>query len=51
MSPYARDVERPEPVEPTDTDRDLAALEEAERELAELERELRRIEGDAAPDG
>ena len=36
------------PPEPGD-DRDLSALEEAERELAELERELRRTEGADEP--
>jgi hypothetical protein len=45
VSSYDRDVERPEPADPTDTDRDLAALEEAERELAELEIELERADG------
>jgi hypothetical protein len=42
-------VEPQEPAEPTDNDRDLAALEGAEQELAELERELGRIEGDGGP--
>jgi hypothetical protein len=42
-------VQSNEPAEPTDDDRDFAALEEAEQELAELERELGRIEGDGEP--
>jgi hypothetical protein len=42
-------VEPPTPAEPTDADRDLASLEEAERELAELERELGRIDGVEEP--
>jgi hypothetical protein len=36
------------PPEPSE-DRDLVALEEAERELAELERDLRRTEGADEP--
>jgi hypothetical protein len=40
------------PRPPSDADRDYASLEEAERELAELERELRRIDGaDEPPEG
>ena len=38
-------VEPSAPREPSDADRDYATLEEAEQELAELERELRRIDG------
>jgi len=37
------------PREPSDADRDYASLEEAEQELAELERELRRIDGAEEP--
>ena len=33
------------PREPSDADRDYATLEEAEQELAALERELQRIDG------
>jgi len=32
-----------------DTDRDLEALEDAERELADLERDLSRVEGSDDP--
>jgi hypothetical protein len=40
------------PRPPSDADRDYSSLEEAERELAELERELRRIDGaDEPPEG
>jgi len=39
-------VETPQPPVPDeDADRDLGALEQAEHDLAELERELNRIEG------
>jgi hypothetical protein len=34
-----------------DTDRDLESLEDAERELADLERELSRVEGSDDPPG
>jgi hypothetical protein len=46
-------VETPDPAAPDeDADRDLGALERAEHELADLERELHRIEGtDETPDG
>jgi len=46
-------VATPEPPVPDeDADRDLGALEQAEHELAELERELRRIEGtEETPEG
>ena len=37
------------PREPSDADRDYATLEEAEQELAELERELQRIDGAEEP--
>ena len=42
-------MDQPAPREPSDADRDYATLEEAERELAELERELRRIDGAGEP--
>lgn len=42
-------METPEPPEPSpDVDRDLAALEQAERKLAELERQLDSLETDEA---
>jgi hypothetical protein len=37
------------PRPPSDADRDYVTLEEAERELAELERELGRIDGAEEP--
>lgn len=46
-------METPEtPATGDDADRDLGALEQAEHELAELERELHRIEGtEETPEG
>ena len=46
-------VETPEPPVPDeDADRDLGALEQAEHDLADLERELNRIEGtEEIPEG